>query len=129
MAIDRPCTAAYWPPSVDSARPSVTNATEGAAPKRPAKLFGRNMSPSNANAETTMPPAKKRMMYSKAFPLSDAPSLKTVLGAARFPGALARIGLIFQTTANNLQRSRRFDGEPPKAVLRDFGTIDWILGG
>jgi hypothetical protein len=31
--------------------------------------------------------------------------------------------------ANNLQQSWRFDGEPPKAVLRDFGTIDWILGG
>jgi hypothetical protein len=31
--------------------------------------------------------------------------------------------------AKNLQQSWRFDREPPKAVLRDFGTIDWILGG
>src|SRR6185312_9216082 len=30
--------------------------------------------------------------------------------------------------ANNLQQSWRFDWEPPKAVLRDFRTIDWILG-
>ena len=31
--------------------------------------------------------------------------------------------------ANNLQQSWRFDWEPPKAVLRDVWTIDWILGG
>jgi hypothetical protein len=30
--------------------------------------------------------------------------------------------------ANNLQQSWRFDGEPPKAVLRDVRTIDWIWG-
>jgi hypothetical protein len=30
--------------------------------------------------------------------------------------------------ANNLQQSWRFDWEPPKAVLRDVRTIDWILG-
>jgi hypothetical protein len=29
--------------------------------------------------------------------------------------------------ANNLQQSWRFDWEPPKAVLRDAWTIDWIL--
>src|ERR1700756_640441 len=31
--------------------------------------------------------------------------------------------------ANNLQQSWRFDWGPPKAVLRDVRTIDWILGG
>jgi len=31
--------------------------------------------------------------------------------------------------ANNLQQSWRFDWEPPKAVLRDVRTIDWIWGG
>ena len=30
--------------------------------------------------------------------------------------------------ANNLQQSWRFDWEPPKAVLKDVWTIDWILG-
>ena len=30
--------------------------------------------------------------------------------------------------ANNLQQSWRFDGEPPKAVLRDIRTMDRILG-
>jgi hypothetical protein len=39
------------------------------------------------------------------------------------------VGITVQGIANNLQRSWRFDGEPPEAVLRDFGTIDWILGG
>ena len=32
------------------------------------------------------------------------------------------------SVANNLQQSWRFDGEPPKAVLRDVTTIDWIWG-
>src|SRR5438105_3364185 len=32
------------------------------------------------------------------------------------------------STANNLQQSWRFDWEPPKAVLKDVRTIDWILG-
>ena len=32
------------------------------------------------------------------------------------------------SAANNLQQSWRFDWEPPKAVLRDVWTIDWILG-
>src|SRR6266566_1254489 len=43
-------------------RPS--SATEGAAPNSPAKLFGRRISPSTAKAETTIPPARKRMRYS-----------------------------------------------------------------
>jgi hypothetical protein len=34
-----------------------------------------------------------------------------------------------RAAANNLQQSWRFDWEPPKAVLRDVRTIDWILGG
>jgi hypothetical protein len=33
----------------------------------------------------------------------------------------------FWLQANNLQQSWRFDGEPPKAVLRDIRTIDRIL--
>jgi len=43
---------------------SVANAIDGAAPKRPAKLFGRRMSPNAANVETAMPPATKRKRYS-----------------------------------------------------------------
>jgi hypothetical protein len=34
---------------------------------------------------------------------------------------------IIAPLANNLQQSWRFDGEPPKAVLRDIRTIDRIL--
>jgi hypothetical protein len=35
----------------------VAKAIDGAAPNRPAKLFGRNTSPSTANTETPTPPA------------------------------------------------------------------------
>jgi hypothetical protein len=35
----------------------------------------------------------------------------------------------FSFAANDLQQSWRFEWEPPKAVLRDHWTIDWILGG
>src|ERR1700750_488911 len=38
--------------------PTVASAIEGAAPKRPAKLFGRRTSPSNANALITAPPIR-----------------------------------------------------------------------
>ena len=41
-------------------------------------------------------------------------------------GAVVPSILAFE--ANNLQQSWRFDWEPPKAVLRDVWTIDWILG-
>jgi hypothetical protein len=34
---------------------------------------------------------------------------------------------LVRVCANNLQQSWRFDWEPPKAVLRDVWTIDWIL--
>src|SRR5262252_3391741 len=36
----------------------VASATEGAAPKIPAKLFGRTMSPRTAKNETTAPPIR-----------------------------------------------------------------------
>jgi hypothetical protein len=36
-------------------RPSVASATEGAAPKIPAKLFGASTSPMTAKAETMRP--------------------------------------------------------------------------
>src|SRR5258708_25477555 len=84
MTIDRPSIAAYWPPCFKSARVSVAKPTEGAAPKRPAKLFGRRMSPSNANAETTIPPARKRMTYSKTVPLSRLVIAETSSDVARF---------------------------------------------
>jgi hypothetical protein len=48
---------------VYTAMPSVASATDGAAPNRPAKLFGRRMSPTVTNADTTMPPTKKRTTY------------------------------------------------------------------
>jgi hypothetical protein len=37
---------------------------DGAAPNRPAKLFGRRTSPNMAKADTTMPPTRNRTRYS-----------------------------------------------------------------
>jgi hypothetical protein len=44
--IERPSTAAKGAPFCDNEMRSVATAIEGAAPHSPAKLFGRNMSPS-----------------------------------------------------------------------------------
>ena len=46
----------------------LRSATEGAALKMPEKLFGRKMSPSTANAETTAPPTRKRRTSSLSTP-------------------------------------------------------------
>src|SRR3954447_5810024 len=46
-------------------RPRVARATEGAAPKSPAKDFGRKMSPRMAKRLTTVPPMKKRRRRSR----------------------------------------------------------------
>src|SRR5438105_1340087 len=44
--------------------PRVASATEGAAPKRPAKLLGFSRSPKTAKAETTIPPVRNRSRIS-----------------------------------------------------------------
>src|SRR5882762_2052248 len=62
------CCAAYPAPCRYTAMPSVASATEGAAPNRPAKLLGRRMSPSIANADTTTrPPGSGRRIRSSSF--------------------------------------------------------------
>src|SRR5437763_11891773 len=58
--IDRASVATYDVPSVLTVRTKVARATEGAAPKIPAKLLGLNRSPRTAKVETTAPPIKKR---------------------------------------------------------------------
>jgi DNA-binding transcriptional LysR family regulator len=55
----------------------------------------------------------------------EARELQTALGLVASGGGVC----IMPASANNLQQSWRFDWEPPKAVLRDVRTIDWILGG
>jgi hypothetical protein len=62
--IDRASTAAKEAPFCETVRRSVAKAIEGAAAKRPAKVFGRSKSPRVANAETATPPATKRRRYS-----------------------------------------------------------------
>src|ERR1700759_777195 len=69
--------------------PSVASATEGAAPKRPAKLLGLNMSPRMANNETARPPITNRARYSITAPCSRAGVANRALG----DGAAARSGL------------------------------------
>jgi hypothetical protein len=59
---------------------------------------------------------------------TDASVPSRIRAACRWLGlALVRL-LSSCAQANNLQQSWRFDWEPPKAVLRDVRTIDWILG-
>jgi hypothetical protein len=58
-------------------------------------------------------------------PRRDEQSCRSVFGCScclRPMDASSALG------ANNLQQSWRFDWEPPKAVLRDVRTTDWILG-
>lgn len=53
--------AAYDAPSVAIVSAKVASATDGAAPKSPAKLFGFNTSPMIAKTDTTAPPTRKRI--------------------------------------------------------------------
>jgi HlyD family secretion protein len=55
------------------------------------------------------------------------PELTIIVGAA-VSGVIQNLYCDYNTQANNLQQSWRFDWEPPKAVLRDVWTIVWILG-
>ena len=54
--IDRPSTATKGAPFCATVIKIVAKAIDGAAPNKPAKLFGRNISPSAANADTATPP-------------------------------------------------------------------------
>ena len=58
--MDRASIAAYDFPSFRTVRPIVANATDGAAPRSPAKLFGLRASASVAKTETTNPPTRNR---------------------------------------------------------------------
>src|SRR5579859_2805582 len=55
------------------AMPSVVRATEGAAPKRPAKLLGRHTSATAANKETITPPSKNLAVKSPTVEDNIAP--------------------------------------------------------
>jgi inorganic pyrophosphatase len=58
--IERASRAAYEFPSLSIVSMSVASATEGAAPNKPAKLFGRKTSPTIAKSDTMSPPNKNR---------------------------------------------------------------------
>ncbi len=58
--IERASSAAKSFPSAEIVMPNVASATEGAAPKSPAKLLGFKISAIIAKSETTEPPIKKR---------------------------------------------------------------------
>src|SRR3984893_10962898 len=62
--IERASIAAYDFPSVSAVSAKVASATEGAAPKRPAKRLGLKMSPRSAKAETSVPPSTMRRRIS-----------------------------------------------------------------
>jgi hypothetical protein len=61
--MDRASRAAYTFPSAKTVNPRVAKATDGAAPNRPAKLFGFSTSPRQANRETIVPPTRNRNKY------------------------------------------------------------------
>lgn len=56
--------AALSLPSAMTESARVASATEGAAPNKPAKLFGLKRSPSSAKVETDIPPIIKRIRIS-----------------------------------------------------------------
>lgn len=60
MTIERASRAAYRAPLAWIVSARVASATEGAAPKTPAKLFGREISPTMAKRQTAKPPSKNR---------------------------------------------------------------------
>jgi len=74
--IERASSAEYCKPCFSMVRRRVARAIDGAAPKRPAKLFGSRMSERIANADTKMPPIRKRIAISAAFIVSDRPFLR-----------------------------------------------------
>jgi hypothetical protein len=61
--MERASRAACAFPSAKTVSPSVPSATDGAAPNRPAKLFGFSTSPREANSDTIMPPIRNRNKY------------------------------------------------------------------
>jgi hypothetical protein len=75
--IERASTAAYEIPWLATAKASVAKATEGAAPNKPAKLFGFSTSPSAENTETTSPPTTN--LNSISFTLAPATYLSSFL--------------------------------------------------
>jgi len=66
--MDVDCVATLSRPSSTTDSANVASATEGAAPNKPAKLFGVNTSPSSAKVETDIPPMKKRIRISFITP-------------------------------------------------------------
>src|ERR1700709_729773 len=87
--------------------PSVASATDGAAPNKPAKLFGRGMSPRSAKAETTRPPRKKRIRY----------SLMALAAAAGGCGARHPSGFFLRHLLALLAGLRQTDGDGLLAAL------------
>src|SRR5581483_763151 len=73
--MDRASIPAYAVPCFATVRPMVARATEGAAPKSPAKLLGLNKSPITEKIETTTPPITNRSTMSN---ISSEPALDWV---------------------------------------------------
>jgi hypothetical protein len=71
-----------WP-WVKTVRPKEANATEGAAPNSPAKVFGLKRSEISENAETTSPPMQNRISRSDIGSSSSEGS-KTLIGKMTF---------------------------------------------
>src|SRR5690242_9109081 len=87
--IERDSRAANASPSLTTASPSVASATDGAAEKSPAKLFGFKTSPSTANSDTIVPPIANRKISSAMGEYSSQSTCDCILApeGARDNGA------------------------------------------
>src|SRR5437868_15049400 len=109
--------AALSLPSVTTESANVASATEGAAPNKPAKLFGLKTSPSSAKVETDIPPMMKRIRISfimprqiypralQSLPLKAARHLQAVELGRRLRRRSCLFHLAAVPTAAGLQRS------------------------
>src|ERR1035441_10548810 len=95
-------------PSVATVNPRVASAIDGAAPNRPAKLFGRTASPTNAKADTSVPPIRKRRMSSSILLCSQDFLLSfqsfSTIRAIRAAASRSQFDFLFLQVVQNLGR-------------------------
>src|SRR5437868_7640674 len=94
--------AALSLPSVTTESANVASATEGAAPNKPAKLFGLKTSPSSAKVETDIPPMMKRIRIS------------FIMRRQNYPRTLQSLSL---KTARHLQAPSSLDEDCGEGVV------------
>jgi hypothetical protein len=104
------CAAALSLPSSPTANAKVASATDGAAPNRPAKLFGLKRSPKRANVETDTPPIRKRINISFIGPAIGSRELRHRRAAFEIGGVVVQKSwLLSRRPASQAAREYRED--------------------